>query len=64
LAIAIGAIGAGTIDSLAGCVGEEKTVRTLLFLRSVSGSLWKFAGKLKPLIHCPAYIPIKRGRKQ
>jgi len=64
LAIAIGAVGAGTVDSLASCVAEEETVRTLLFLRSVSGSLWKFAGKLKPLIHYPIFIPIKRGRKQ
>jgi len=64
LAIAIGAVGAGTVDSLAGCVAEEEMVQTLLFLRSVSRSLWKFAGKLKPLIHYPVFIPIKRRTKQ
>jgi len=55
--------GAGVIGSTVSGVEEEETTRVLFFLRSASGLLLKFAGKLKPLIHYPVFIPIKRGRK-
>jgi len=55
--------GAGVIGSTVGDVAEEETTRVLFFLRSASGLLLKFAGKLKPLIHYPVFIPIKRGKK-
>ena len=56
--------GAGVIGLIAGGMAEEEMTRVLFFLRSASGLLLKFAGKLKPLIHYPVFIPIKRGRKQ
>jgi len=56
--------GAGVIGLTVGGVAEEEMARVLFFLRSASGLLLKFAGKLKPLIHYPVFIPIKRGRKQ
>jgi len=55
---------AGVIGSTVDGVAEEEMARVLFFLRSASGLLLKFAGKLKPLIHYPIFIPIKRGRKQ
>jgi len=55
--------GAGVIGSTVGGVAEEETARVLFFLWSASGLLLKFAGKLKPLIHYPIFIPIKRERK-
>jgi len=56
--------GAGVIGSTVGSMAEEETARVLFFLRSGSGLLLKFVGKLKPLIHYPIFIPIKSGRKQ
>jgi len=54
--------GAGVIDSIVGGVAEEEMARVLLFLTSASGLLLKFASKLKPLIHYPVFIPIKRKK--
>jgi len=51
--------GAGVIDSTVDGVAEEEIARVLFFLRSASGLLLKFAGKLKLLIHYPVFIPIK-----
>ena len=56
--------GAGVIGSTIGGVVEEEAARVLFFLRSASELLLKFAGKLKPFIPYPIFIPIKRGRKQ
>ena len=55
--------GVGVIGSTIGGVVEEETAQVLFFLRSASGLLLKFANKLKPFIHYPVFIPIKRGRK-
>jgi hypothetical protein len=55
---------AGVIGSIVGGVAEEEMARVLVFLRSASGLLLKFVGKLKLLIHYLVFIPIKRGRKQ
>jgi len=55
--------GAGVIGLTVGGVAEEETARVLFFLRSASRLLLMFAGKLKPLIHYPVFIPLKRGRK-
>jgi len=56
--------GAGLIGSTISGVAEDEMAKVLFFLRSASGLLLKFAGKLKPLIHYPVFIPIKRERKQ